>query len=275
MSLRGITLAIAASATLIPFQQAPARPAPAPPNMTVPEGAAAVEQTSPGTRESAQLVASFDGLGEGFEGPQGTATLRNPSDNSIAVGPNHIVQTVNSRMAIFTRQGKAFDVTGRPLYGPVNTNNVFKGFGGRCEESNNGDAVVRYDQLADRWLIVMPVFRRGPIRPDQPAEWKSRSSAYLSPPGVSGPDTRPRCIGPNARPPHPRRHPHRARARLVVVAPNQGLEVRTRCVTRSASVRILSVRTTGTNFFVRSFPTIHVLRSGLRATMCQPVRATM
>jgi len=124
MSLRGITLAIAASATLIPFQQAPGPPPAAPPDMTVPEGAAVVEQTSPGTRESAQLVASFDGLGEGFEGPQGTAALRNPSDNSIAVGPNHIVQTVNARMAIFTRQGQTFDGTGRPLYGPVNTNNV-------------------------------------------------------------------------------------------------------------------------------------------------------
>ena len=68
--------------------------------MTVPAGAAAVEQTSFGTRDAADLVASFDGLGEGFEGPQGTATLRNPSDNSIAVGLNHIVVTVNSRMAI-------------------------------------------------------------------------------------------------------------------------------------------------------------------------------
>jgi hypothetical protein len=26
---------------------------------------------------------------------------------------------------------------------------------------NNGDAVVRYDQLANRWLIVMPTFRKG------------------------------------------------------------------------------------------------------------------
>ena len=34
------------------------------------------------------------------------------------------------------------------LYGPVNTNNVFRGFGGTCEARNNGDAVVRYDQLA-------------------------------------------------------------------------------------------------------------------------------
>ena len=46
------------------------------------------------------------------------------------------------------------------LYGAVPTNNVFKGFGGPCEATNNGDAVVRYDQLADRWLIVMPIFRR-------------------------------------------------------------------------------------------------------------------
>ena len=113
--------------------------------MSVPEGAAASEQTSDGTRDSASLIESVDGLGAGFEGPQGSATLRNPSDNSIAAGPNHIVVAVNSRMAIFTKKGRTFDVTGRALYGPVNTNNVFKGFGGQCEASNNGDAVVRYD----------------------------------------------------------------------------------------------------------------------------------
>lgn len=123
-----------------------------------------IEQTYFGARPSIQLLASFDGLGEGFDGPQGSATLRNPSDNSLGVGPDHIVQTVNSRMAIFTKKGKRFDTTGRVLYGPVATNNVFKGFGGPCERINNGDAVVRYDQLADRWLIVMPTFRRAPSR---------------------------------------------------------------------------------------------------------------
>ena len=61
-------------------------------------------------------------------------------------------------MAIFTKKGKRFDTTGKALYGPVETRNVFRGFGGGCEASNNGDAVVRYDQLADRWLIVMPIF---------------------------------------------------------------------------------------------------------------------
>ena len=56
---------------------------------------AAVEQKSQGTRPSAKLVESFDGLGFGFEGPQGKANVRNPSDNTIAVGPDHIVQIVN------------------------------------------------------------------------------------------------------------------------------------------------------------------------------------
>ena len=142
-----------------------------------------VEQTSQGTRPPAALVESFDGLGFGFQGPQGTANFRNPSDNSLAVGPNHIVQTVNSRMAIFTKKGTRFETTGRVLYGPVETNNVFKGFGGTCEARNNGDAVVRYDQLANRWLIVMPIFSRGPARPDQPPVWTPAPRAYLSPPG--------------------------------------------------------------------------------------------
>jgi len=130
--------------------------------------AASVEQRTTGTLPAPSLITSFDGLGVGFEGPQGTAALRNPSDNSLAVGPNHIVQTVNTRMAIFTKKGAQFDTTGRVLYGPVPTNNVFRGFGGTCEARNNGDAVVRYDQLASRWLIVMPIFSRIPYRPDQP-----------------------------------------------------------------------------------------------------------
>lgn len=135
-----------------------------------------IEQTYFGTRSSPQLLASFNGLGDGFAGPQGSATYRNPSDNSLAVGPDHIVQTVNSRMAIFTKKGSRFDTTGKVLYGPVETRNVFRGFGGPCERMNNGDAVVRYDQLADRWLIVMPTFRRSPSR-------QTDSTIYSSNPG--------------------------------------------------------------------------------------------
>lgn len=155
-------------------QQAPAPPKP--PVITTPPGSAKVEQTKPGTQPGAQLVASFDGLGAGFSGPQGAATLRNPSDNSLAVGPHHVMQTVNTRLAIFDKQGKA-------VYGPVANNTVFKGFGGPCEATNNGDTVVRYDQLADRWLIVMPIFRRGAPRPDQPAPPRAGEPAQWSVPG--------------------------------------------------------------------------------------------
>src|SRR5688572_29066613 len=147
---------------------------------------ARVEQTSMGTAAASAMVASFDGLGVRFEGPQGTASVTNPSDNSLAVGPDHIGQTVNTRTAIFTKSGKRFDTTGRVLYGPVPNNNFFRGFSGTCEATNNGDTVVRYDQLADRWLIVMPIFRRAAERPDQPPVWKGGTTVYVAPPGVAG-----------------------------------------------------------------------------------------
>ena len=139
--------------------QAPAGTPPPPPPVS--PAAAAIEQQAQGAREAARMVASFDGLGVGFDGPQGPAAGRNPSDNSLAAGPDHIVQIVNSRMAIFSR-------TGEVLYGAVPTNTIFRGFGGPCEERNNGDAVVRYDQLAGRWLFVMPIFSRIAGRPDEP-----------------------------------------------------------------------------------------------------------
>jgi hypothetical protein len=121
-----------------------------------------IEQTSPGTRPPAELVESFDGLGAAL-----FAALppRNPSDNSLAVGPDHIIQTVNSQLVVFTKKGKRFDTTGNVLYGPIATNTAFAGLGGVCEARPNGDAVVRYDQLAGRWLLVMPIFRRVGVRP--------------------------------------------------------------------------------------------------------------
>jgi hypothetical protein len=73
------------------------------PAITIPPASVALEQTNPGSKPPAQIVASFDGLGEGFVGPQGTGRFRNPSDNTLAVGPDHIVQVVNAVMAIYTK----------------------------------------------------------------------------------------------------------------------------------------------------------------------------
>jgi hypothetical protein len=127
-----------------------------------------IEQTQQGPREQVPLVDKFDGLGEGFTGPQGTTNAHNPSDNSLAVGPDNIVQIVNSRMAVFTKKGVKFDTTGKVLYGPVVTNTIFAGFGGQCEHRVSGDAVVRYDQLAKRWLYVLPIFVRPTDDPKGP-----------------------------------------------------------------------------------------------------------
>jgi len=176
---------------------------------SVPAASAAIEQTVQGSRPSAMLLENFDGLGFGFEGPQGKANIRNPSDNTLAVGPDHIVQIVNSRMAVFTKKGKRFGTTGKVLYGPVVTNAVFAGFGGQCEARTNGDAVVRYDQLARRWLIVMPIFGRAPVRPDQPSSGKSGEPAQLNPPGRPSQPGIPFKLVPPAQP-NPTANPNRA-----------------------------------------------------------------
>ena len=63
-----------------------------------------------------------------------------PPDPTGAVGPNHYVHSVNSIV-------KIFDKTGNLLVGPVSLAS-FLGNG-----SNNGDPIVLYDQLADRWVV--------------------------------------------------------------------------------------------------------------------------
>jgi hypothetical protein len=178
-------------------KQEPAEVAPAP---VITAAGAAVEQRTQGKRAAVPLLESFDGLGSGFEGPQGTATLRNPSDNSLAVGPDHIVQIVNTRIAVYSKKGARYEKTGTVIYGPVPTNAIFTGFGGACEARDNGDAVVRYDQLAKRWLIVMPIFGR--IAPDEFSEQgKPALPEELDNPGPA--------VAPPANPPQPPpRTPH-------------------------------------------------------------------
>jgi len=178
--MRLIVTGVLLSAAAFIAQETAAPPVPV---ITVPAGSAAIEQTAQGERPRAALVESFDGLGAGFRGPHGTATLGNPSDNSLAVGPDHVVQIVNSRMAIYTKRGKRFDATARVLYGPVVTHTLFRGFGGACENRISGDAVVRYDQVAGRWLFVLPVFQRGPVRSGQAAPADPGQPAQVSQPG--------------------------------------------------------------------------------------------
>jgi hypothetical protein len=159
-------------------------PPPIPPPPPAPEigaAGAAVEQTTQGTRAAIQPAASFDGLGEGFTGHEFPGADNVPDANggrggggrggidmSLAVGPDHIFEILDGNFAVFTKKGKKYGDTGKLLYGAVRNNTVFAGFGVRCGVSNNSDSVVRYDQLANRWLIVVPVFTRPPDNPQGP-----------------------------------------------------------------------------------------------------------
>ena len=51
------------------------------------------------------------------------------------------------------QQGIRFDTRRRLLYGPAAANTLWSGFGGPCETRNDGDPIVRYDHLADRWVM--------------------------------------------------------------------------------------------------------------------------
>ena len=70
-----------------------------------------------------------------------------PPDPNGDVGPNHFVAMGNTQFQIFNK-------TGTSVFGPVNINTLWAGFGGACQTQNSGDPVVLYDQLDDRWILT-------------------------------------------------------------------------------------------------------------------------
>ena len=99
----------------------------------------------------AEIKASTNGT------PVDPAARVAPPDTTGDVGPNHYVQWVNLRYAIYTlTRGAGSEITGFNLVPgfPKNGNVVWQGFGGRCQSDNDGDPIVQYDQLADRWILT-------------------------------------------------------------------------------------------------------------------------
>lgn len=98
--------------------------------------------------------ANFDGIGNGFTGPQGTFTVNSaPPDTNGAVGPQDYVQIVNTDYAVFNKD-PARGAVGSVRFGPVQINTLWSGFGGLCQADNDGDPIVIYDSIANRWMIT-------------------------------------------------------------------------------------------------------------------------
>jgi hypothetical protein len=107
----------------------------------------AVRQSRPGSLVSDTTIRNFEGTGNnGFY----------PPDPDGDVGPSHYFQVVNCRFAVY-------DKNGNKLLGPSNSSTIFQGL---PNNSNDGDAIVLYDENADRWLFSqfsLPNYPNGPF----------------------------------------------------------------------------------------------------------------
>ena len=123
-------------------EQGEARPEPQVPYAApgAAEGDAAVQDVAAAAPAPAPST-SFEGLnyvanGAGF-----------PPDTNGDVGPNHYVETVNTSIGIYSK-------TGTKLWaGTFNSLFTAGGTGTPCDNSNQGDPVVLYDPIGDRWIV--------------------------------------------------------------------------------------------------------------------------
>jgi hypothetical protein len=86
----------------------------------------------------------FEGLGNGALGFTPNAA---PPDTNGAVGATQYVQWVNESFAVFNKS------TGALIAGPTAGNSLWSGFGGGCQNNNDGDPIVTYDKAANRWVF--------------------------------------------------------------------------------------------------------------------------
>src|SRR2546430_5911261 len=93
-----------------------------------------------GNMPSTQL--NFDGIPF-----PGVACNCAPPDTNGEVGATQYVQIVNEGFQVFNK------ATGASVLGPVGIATIWNGFGGVCQSNGDGDPVVLYDQIANRWLI--------------------------------------------------------------------------------------------------------------------------
>jgi hypothetical protein len=89
----------------------------------------------------------FEGLSSADNSAEQGFTVA-PPDTNGDVGPNHYVQMVNLLYRVFDK------TTGAPLTAPLRLSDLYASAGVPCGDSDDGDPVVMYDHLADRWILT-------------------------------------------------------------------------------------------------------------------------
>ncbi|NVO21122.1 MAG: T9SS type A sorting domain-containing protein [Bacteroidetes bacterium] len=92
-------------------------------------------------------------MGINIEGIAADGTTVPPDPNG-AVGTNYYIQTVNTKFAVYSKQGSL-------VYGPANLGTIWQGL----NYPSDGDPIVLFDHLANRWLITqfsLPNYPNGP-----------------------------------------------------------------------------------------------------------------
>src|SRR6266542_1986624 len=94
-------------------------------------------------------VPSIPGTTLNFDGIPfpGVACNCAPPDTDGEVGLTQYVQIVNEGFQVFDKS------TGASVLGPSGISTIWAGFGGVCENNGEGDPIVLYDQIANRWII--------------------------------------------------------------------------------------------------------------------------
>jgi hypothetical protein len=104
------------------------------------------EQMAAGPLAGTTNGLNFAGVGQG---DYGFTDQYAPPDTVGAVGATQYVQWVNTYFAVFNKTTGAI-AAGFPKAG----NSPWVGFGGGCQSNNDGDPIVQYDKLANRWILT-------------------------------------------------------------------------------------------------------------------------
>ncbi|HEX8025682.1 MAG TPA: carboxypeptidase-like regulatory domain-containing protein [Candidatus Limnocylindrales bacterium] len=100
-------------------------------------------------RQTSQPAVAMPSTALNFEGIDfpGVSCNCAPPDTNGEAGATQYVQMVNEGFQVFDKN------TGASLYGPASIVTVWSGFGGVCQSAGDGDPVVLYDQIANRWVL--------------------------------------------------------------------------------------------------------------------------